>query len=155
MTISYRPVGEDDAPAISMLLLDLLPSLLPDPAIPAAPAFVASLSETAVRERLSSPRFHGVGAFHDGELVGFASLRDRSHLFHLFVRRDSQGRGVGRALWQAILQLTDVATITVNASVNAIPIYQALGFEATDVIDESTSPPYQPMRWIRHRRAAE
>lgn len=150
MTTRLRPALEKDIASISALLTDSLPSLLPDPATPAAAAFVASFTEAAVRERLSSPRYTAVVAIRDDVLVGFASLRDGSHLFHLFVHRDHQRQGIGRALWNAILASTPAATITVNASVNAIPTYRHLGFTATAAIDDTTSPPYQPMRWQRH-----
>ena len=37
-----------------------------------------------------------VKAISDGELLGFAALRDGNYLTHLFVSQPSQGAGVGR-----------------------------------------------------------
>jgi len=70
--------------------------------------------------RLSDPgsRLHGLVAEHDGALVGFAhyqfhpstwALRDYCYLEDLYVDPAARGRGVGRALIQAVYAAADRA----------------------------------------------
>ncbi|WP_409935148.1 MULTISPECIES: GNAT family N-acetyltransferase [Comamonas] len=55
-------------------------------------------------------------------LCGVAALRDRIHVYHLFVRADAQVQGIGRALWQHARLRSNHSTFTVNASLNAVPV---------------------------------
>lgn len=56
-----------------------------------------------------------------------------AHLLHFFVAEAFQGKGNGRLLWnhvEALLIQTGQPKVTVNASLNAVPIYEKLGFIA-------------------------
>jgi GNAT superfamily N-acetyltransferase len=81
---------------------------------------------------LASERFRYWVAESESSLLGFIALRDGSHLFDLFVSPENQRSGVGRALWQFALAhaSSPIAErdITVNASLNAVPVYLAFGF---------------------------
>ncbi|HEY0436284.1 MAG TPA: GNAT family N-acetyltransferase [Phenylobacterium sp.] len=78
----------------------------------------------------------------DGEVIGFAAnqaCEDALHLWELEVRRDRQGRGVGRALVQASVELArgrklPAVTLTTfnDVSWNG-PFYAHLGFEMLDL----------------------
>ena len=71
----------------------------------------------------------------DGQLAGFIAVRDRQHVFHLFVAAQFHRRGIGRKLWEhasavAIAGGSD-GGFTVNASNYAVPMYETLGFVRT------------------------
>jgi GNAT superfamily N-acetyltransferase len=62
-------------------------------------------------------------------------MRERSHLFHLFVDQRWQRQGVARRLWEvaqsAAIEGGPLAAFTVNSSNFAIPVYEAFGFVRT------------------------
>ena len=90
-----------------------------------------------------------VPAEADGALVGLVAMRDHSHLYHLFVAPAWQGRGLARALWQqvrqAALEAGNPGRFTVNASVNAVPVYGRFGFVATGPRVEKNGIAFVPM----------
>src|SRR5690606_40652166 len=68
-----------------------------------------------------------------GEIVGVVGMRDGSHVYHLFVAEEHQGRGLGRALWEhakaECLRRGRPAAFTVNSSRGAVPIYERFGLD--------------------------
>ncbi|NLI53610.1 MAG: GNAT family N-acetyltransferase [Clostridiales bacterium] len=67
------------------------------------------------------------GAFWEGTLAGVLATRGNSHIALFFVEAESQGKGVGRALFSAAAACAgDV--MTVNSSPYAVEIYRHLGF---------------------------
>ena len=70
-----------------------------------------------------------------GQLAGFIAVRDRSHVYHLFVAAAFHRRGIARSLWQhakaAAVAAGGEGSFTVNASNYAVPMYESLGFART------------------------
>ncbi len=82
-----------------------------------------------------------------GELVGVIDIRDGSHIRLFFVRKERQGMGIGRKLFELAVDRCrhedpGLTAISVNSSPYAIPIYESLGFIA--------SQPEQIKNGIRH-----
>ncbi|MDZ7903513.1 MAG: GNAT family N-acetyltransferase [Rheinheimera sp.] len=94
-----------------------------------------SLSPTAMAGYLQQDyRFQL--AFKDGTLMGVVGLRERRHLFHLFIAANAQRTGLGQKMWylawrQAIADGSD-GHFTVNSAVHAVEFYKKLGFAATE-----------------------
>ena len=90
-------------------------------------------------------------ALESDTLVGVAAIRPPSHLYYLFVDTQYQRRGVGRQLWNHardwIASSTNREQITVNSSLNAITVYERLGFVVAGPPEENHGVRYQPMRW--------
>jgi ribosomal protein S18 acetylase RimI-like enzyme len=97
--------------------------------------------------RLGLDRYEGghftLGAWHQDDLVGAISceretrlkVRHTAHLIGMMVRRESQGRGAGRALLEACIAEARLApglemlTLTVTAgNLAAIGLYERAGF---------------------------
>ena len=95
---------------------------------------IASLGPEPTRKRILDNWFH-LCALKDEKLIGVVVVRPPSHLYHLFVVSDLQRQGIGGQLFAA----ADAATIansqsrisTVNSSLNAVPVYERLGFSKT------------------------
>lgn len=104
-----------------------------DPTGAGAEKFLSSLSAEAERSYIESDRYRFHVAECDGELAGFIAIRDRTHLFHLFVARKYQRLGLARQLWlRALGEIErDAAVITVNSSMEAVPVYERFGFTRT------------------------
>ena len=84
-----------------------------------------------------------------GRVVGFVGVRDNKHLYHLFVANDCQRQGQGRRLW-AVARDECIATgnpgsFTVNASSNAVPFYERLGFVRSGPTKNDGGVLYNPM----------
>ncbi|MEF3365977.1 GNAT family N-acetyltransferase [Methylocystis sp. 9N] len=74
-----------------------------------------------------------VVALVDGEIAGFASLKDNTDFDMLYVRPDLAGQGVGSALADAIEKLADARgtkTLSVDASDAARDFFAARGYVA-------------------------
>ncbi len=84
-------------------------------------------------------------AVHEGRVIGFAcylaearpqytSRHDAAEIMALYVLREFQGYGVGRALMEACLDRLDrpdVALMVLNGNENAIAFYRRMGFVPT------------------------
>ena len=139
-----RPARAIDAPAISALIRDLLPCMTLDPAGAGAERFISTLSTAAIAGYVLDERYRYLAGWLDGQLAGVVALRDGSHLFHLFVARPLQGRGLARQLWQAVCD--DRVDFTVNSSGHALAMYEKFGFAATAPRVEADGIAYVPMR---------
>jgi ribosomal protein S18 acetylase RimI-like enzyme len=131
-TMNIRPATVADAEKLSALLIELSGPFYTSPTRVGAEPFLASVSVEALRRYLSAPNFSYYVAEASGELAGFIALRDNSHLFNLFVATPFQRNGLATQLWGMVkaeaLAAGNPGQFTVNASLNAVPVYQRFGF---------------------------
>ena len=143
--MELRLLTPDDAATFWHLRLEALRN---DPA-----SFADSAEEhlettvATARERLSKNDATSnflVGMFEEGKLVATAGFyryshnkeRHKGHIWGVYVRPESRGKGVGSALMKAIVrrarELKGLEQITLVASANfpAQRLYQAIGFES-------------------------
>jgi len=111
-------------------------------------ALLLSMNEESTRKRLVDawPTFC---AFRDEVLLGVIVIKPPGHLYQLFVRSDMHGKGIGRSLFEiaekSVFEESGNAIRTVNASLNAIPVYKCLGFELNGSVMEHDGVRFQPM----------
>jgi ribosomal protein S18 acetylase RimI-like enzyme len=134
-SMRIRPIEDDDVPAVARLLKVLSREFIVHESTPeGAATFLRENDADAIRRYIGSGQVYHV-AESDGQIAGFISIRDRSHLFHLFVGVNWQGKGVARALWtvarQAAISAGGSGSFTVNSSNFAVPLYEAMGFVRT------------------------
>lgn len=90
------------------------------------------------------------GAYDDNELKGVIATREeRKHICCFFVKAQYHRQGIGRKLWEYLLENNPNEIITVNSSPYAVPIYHKLGFVDTDAEQLSDGIRYTPMRFER------
>ena len=71
------------------------------------------------------------GAYYNNKIVGVIATRNcGTHIALFFVDKKYQRQGVGKKLFQTILE-NKISKLTVNSSPFAIPIYHKLGFKDT------------------------
>lgn len=90
------------------------------------------------------------GAYEKEELRGVIATRDnRKHICCFFVKAQYHRQGIGRRLWEYILQHSENAEFTVNSSPYAVPVYHKLGFVDTDSEQLTDGIRYTPMKFQR------
>jgi GNAT superfamily N-acetyltransferase len=148
-----------DAEQISALILELSAPFYISPTREGAEHFLASVSAEAIRGYMSADNFSYLVARSDGELVGVVAIRDNAHLFHLFVAKPFQGRGLASRLWwfakAEAMRSGNPGTFTVNSSLNAIPVYERFGFVREGTVQHMHGVSFQPMRLHPGQNAAE
>ncbi|MCC6072330.1 GNAT family N-acetyltransferase [Massilia sp. GCM10020059] len=96
-----------------------------------ASTFVRDNDAAALRRLVGEGYVYHVAEV-DGQLAGFIGVRERRHVYHLFVAAQFHRRGIGRALWEharlAAMAAGAEGVFTVNASNYAVPMYESLKF---------------------------
>jgi len=111
--------------------------------------FVESLTTNEFTKRLNSENFDNFLCELDSELAGYISIRQGTHLYHLFVAEKYQGRGVARALWQHSQDNCLSAQCTLRSSLSAVPVYKKFGFVESGPVQVKDGIYFQPMIWQR------
>jgi predicted GNAT family N-acyltransferase len=148
-TIQFRRATQDDSQQISDLVSTVTRKHI-GPLLSSAGlvALLRSMDLASTRKRISEawPTFC---ALQDQVFVGVIVIKPPSHLYQLFVRSDTHGKGVGRSLFQIaemhVIEDLGSGIKTVNASLNAVSVYQRLGFELKGEVKEQDDVRFQPM----------
>jgi predicted GNAT family N-acyltransferase len=95
--------------------------------------FKSFIEHDAVLERMKKGNLVAV-AKNGAQIIGAHEIRDRNHIALFFVKKEYQGKGTGRRLFEYSLnkireRYPDIETITVNSSPYAEKIYGNLGFD--------------------------
>jgi GNAT superfamily N-acetyltransferase len=148
--MEFRAGSPADAEAIAGLIASFHSELTDDPSGAGAEEYIASVSVQAERKYLASERYRYLLAYSGSQLAGFIAIRDGSHLFHLFVERSHQRRGIARRLWDRALAKMCAPDsnggFTVNSSLSAVSVYQAFGFIPAGSIQSMHGISFLPMR---------
>ncbi len=83
---------------------------------------------TFIRDLAAVSTLTFYGALENGVILGVIAMRANSHITLFFVDAAQQGRGVGRALFEAAKSSCRAERMTVNSSPYAVEIYRHLGF---------------------------
>ena len=128
-----RPLTEADIPAVAALFRELAQEFIVHESVPEGAAmFLRENDEAALRRFIAA----GTHVYHvaesEGAIAGFIAMRDRSHIFHLFVAKACHGQGLARKLWDVAREASGhEGTFTVNSSNYALGVYAKFGFVRT------------------------
>jgi GNAT superfamily N-acetyltransferase len=130
-----RPIEENDIPEVARLLNVLSREFIVHESTPeGASTFLRENDEEGIRRYIEMGHVYHVAEI-DGEIAGFIAIRERKHLFHMFVAVKWQRQRVGRKLWEVARETAILSggsgAFTVNASNFAVPMYEAMGFVRT------------------------
>lgn len=149
-SVTIREATAQDGAAISALIESLADHFLLDPQDPgSAASFFDTITPTAIHDLLASDRYVYHVAESDGAIVGTVAVRDRCHLYHLFVAKSMHRRGLAARLWAAAharaSQDGGPGRFTVNATVYGVPVYERFGFCCEGPVREQDGIRFQPM----------
>lgn len=85
------------------------------------------------------------GAYEDDTLLGLIATKDKSHIALFFVDGKYHRRGIGRKLFEKVLEENNKDYFTVNSSPYAKEVYEHLGFECNDNIQCVNGLKFYPM----------
>ena len=111
---------------------------------------VETFKRTGIEDKEYIAELNIHGAFEDSQLVGVIATRNKgSHIALFFVKGEYHKRGIGTALFKAILSDSVSDKITVNSSPYAKEIYHHLGFTDTDSEQEVEGIRFIPMVYVK------
>lgn len=85
-------------------------------------------------------------AVQEQTLSGVLAVSDKSHVKYFFVHPSYQKLGIGKQLWRFALDSGVLGnSLTVRSSLNAVPVYESLGFSATEPPKTFNGMHYQTM----------
>jgi ribosomal protein S18 acetylase RimI-like enzyme len=146
--MKIRPATQEDVPAISELVASLSHYYLDDPSASLPAWFASTLTDSAFASRLASTDFLNYVYVQSNTVVGYVSVKGRSHLYHLFVAKSQQGQGIARQLWRHALGFCR-GNVTVRSSIYAVPVYQRFGFAVAGPAGTKEGIAFQPMELAR------
>lgn len=86
-------------------------------------------------------------AYENDRLLGVIAVRFQSHISLFFVPKEFQKQGIGRRLFEYVLNLCHEKKMTVNSSPYAVLVYRRLGFVDTDTEALEDGIRYTPMEY--------
>jgi GNAT superfamily N-acetyltransferase len=157
MMLHIRPSRPSDADPVSALITSQAHLFFASPDGNGAEQFRQAISPQAIALYLARSDVNYLIAEEHGVFCGAAGLRENRHLHHLFVVPAFHRRGVGQQLWQAVrdeaLTAGNPGEFTVNASLNAVPVYQRFGFKSVGGPHQANGLVFQPMKLINEQGA--
>ncbi len=83
-----------------------------------------------INDKKSTDSLMMYGAFENDEIIGVIATRsDKSHISLFFVNEKYQNQGLGRKLFNTVLEKCESNHMTVNSSPYAVGFYHKLGFK--------------------------
>jgi GNAT superfamily N-acetyltransferase len=147
MQISTRRADKDDAKHLRDLVSSLSHFYLPQDNLKLPHWFLASIGIEQFEARLKNIDFTNIVAEIDNCVVGYISIQENNHLYHLFVSQKYQRKGIARQLWSEAQKTCLSSKYTVNSSIYAIPVYEKFGFVAVGSTSEKDGIKYQLMEF--------
>jgi GNAT superfamily N-acetyltransferase len=146
-----RPLEPSDLPACARLLrASATEFIVHESPREGACTFLRENDEEGMRGYLAAGQVYHV-ALDGNEVAGFVSVRDNSHVFHMFVDKRWHRQGLARRLWEVAragaLARGGSGAFTVNASNYAVPVYASFGFERTAPTQCLKGLYFNPMRF--------
>ena len=113
--------------------------------------FYQFIDPEALKKRFEEPDSL-LTARMQSRIVGVIGTREMNHICLFFVSPEEQGRGIGRLLFHAMAKkcrenYPEISDLTVNSSPYSVPVYENLGFKASDSMQERDGITYLPMKF--------
>ncbi len=135
-------ITNKDAQKLSYLSNSLLKYLF-DKEIPEW--FQDSFCTVEFEKRIQSQDYKHFGYVIDNKIVGFIAIKEDNHIFHLFVDEKYHQQHIAKELWEYVKKNIDFETMSTNASLYAIHVYESFGFKKQREIQTYKELEFLPM----------
>lgn len=109
--------------------------------------FSTTLLDSSFVDRFRSIEYHNYVADDNGLVVGYISIKNGFHLYHLFVSPNYHNHGIAKSLWHFCVNELKINSCTVRSSLYAVPVYSKFGFKVTGDIAFKDGIGFQPMQY--------
>ena len=140
-----RNAKEDDAEQIKELVSGLSHFYLSASEESLPEWLSSSLELKEFKSRLKNNEFTNLVYESNGHIIGYISIKNKNHIYHLFVSQEHQRKGIAKKLWEKAKNLCQSPTYTVRSSLYAVPVYECFGFTKTNEIDTKDNIKFQVM----------
>jgi GNAT superfamily N-acetyltransferase len=148
--LTVRSATQADSIAISALIKQVSHYFFAQPDGAGAERFIASSTPQGILEFMQRPNVCYLVAEDQENFCGAIAIRDNKHLQHLFVMPERHRQGIAKKLWETGKNYAQSAgngsEFTVNASLNAVPVYEKFGFQSVGAITKSNGVIFQAMK---------
>lgn len=138
MNFNIRVLSPNDVKHISLLVHDLAHFYINDSECKLPTWFATTLTDIEFLKRIENKEYSNFLYEIEGIVVGYISIKNNNHLYHLFVSELYQRKGIATQLWQYAANKCISNTYTVRSSLNAVPIYKKFGFVESSVVQKKT-----------------
>jgi len=107
--------------------------------------FEEDISKDSFEKRLKDKNYEHYIYTIDKKIVGFIAIKEKNHLYHLFVDKNFHKRGIAKKLFECVKTNMNTTNMKVNASLYSIAVYKALGFKESGKQENYQGLDYQPM----------
>lgn len=142
-----------DALPLSQLVNGLSHYYLDDPKAQLPDWLGNTLTEAAFTARITDPCYINLvykfkNDMSSADVIqGYISIKNQSHIYHLFVSEAYQGKGVAKQLWNHARAFTQSESFTVRSSLYAVPVYKQFGFVEAGDVGCKDGVSFVPMKW--------
>lgn len=144
-TMNIRSAREDDAIKIRELVSRLSHFYLSDDETELPKWLASTFVIEEFRKRLTSDLFTNIVYEYNKNIIGYISIKNKNHIYHLFVSQEHQRKGIAKALWKKALNSFNTEKYSVRSSLYAIPIYESFGFVKSSPIEIKDKLKFQAM----------
>jgi len=131
--VSIRQAVVADAADISKLIASTSDACCFSHSQPCPDWYSTSLQTPAIEALIISERLVFLLATNDHAIAGVLAIEDKSSIKYFFVDPAQQKMGWGKRLWHFAKRNGEFGpTLKVRSSLFAVPVYQRLGFQATE-----------------------
>ena len=144
--MSIRVAVKQDATALADLVGSLTCFYQEDRSKPLPKWFMDTIQPASFELRIASPEYLNLVYEEANAVKGYISIKNTSHLYHLFVCEELHGKGIAKQLWQrAKSAYPESRYFTVRSSLYAVPVYLKFGFHKTGSVGVKDGIGFQPM----------
>jgi len=143
--MNIRKAIKEDAKQIIELVSELSHFYLSDNEVEIPKWLSSTLELQEFENRLNSNEFTNLVYEINGRIIGYISIKNKKHIYHLFVSQQHQRKGIARALWEYILKSSESSKHSVRSSLYAIPVYESFGFIKSGPIEAKDNIQFQAM----------
>lgn len=130
--MNIRAAKVEDVDQIRSMVLNLAHFYLSDNAVELPVWLSSALELQAFEMRLEDPEFIHFVCVQQSAVIGYIAIKNKNHIYHLFVSAQHQGQGIAKQLWQWAKQACGSVEYTVRSSLFAVPVYESFGFVKTE-----------------------
>jgi len=143
--MNIRNAKEDDADQIKELVSSLSHFYLSATEESLPEWLSSSLELKEFKSRLKNNEFTNLVCENNGHIIGYISIKNKNHVYHLFVSQEHQRKGIAKKLWDKAKNICQSPTYTVRSSLYAVPVYENFGFSKSKEIETKDNLQFQTM----------